>query len=223
MHKSFKRYLPSALTAIALLSTVLLGNNIAFADSLGDSIAELQHGWAKAYYLTPEPQKISAFENLATKSHQIEIANPGRAEPLVWEAIVLSSYAKFEGGLGALNKVKAARDLLVRAEKIQPDVLGGSIYTSLGSLYYKVPHWPISFGDKDKAREYLVKAIKINPNGIDANYFYGDFLLEQGDYTQAKIYLEKAMSASPRPGREDADQGRRIEVSQLLEKLKLHS
>jgi tetratricopeptide (TPR) repeat protein len=212
----------TAIVAAALLfyGTLLFGNGLAFADGVGDNITELQHGWAKAYYQVPEKQKEAAFKELAAKAHQVSAANPGRAEPLVWEAIILSSYAKFAGGLGALDKAKSARDLLEQAEKIRPDVLDGSIYTSLGSLYYKVPRWPIGFGDKAKAREYLEKAVKLNPDGIDANYFYGDFLLEQGEYIRAREYLENALAAPARPGREDADQGRRAEVQQALAKAK---
>ncbi len=188
------------------------------ADPVMDAVTDLQHGWAKAYYQVPEKQKEEEFKSLAAKAHQVTQANQGRVEPMVWEAIILSSYAKFAGGLGALGKAKAARDLLVSAEKIQPDALNGSIYTSLGSLYYKVPGWPIGFGDKKKAREYLEKAVKLNPDGIDPNYFMGDFLLSLGERAKAREYLEKALSAPARPGREDADQGRRAEIQQALEK-----
>lgn len=222
MKKLFNPMSAIIYAAMLFYGTLLLGHGLAFADGVGDSIAELQHGWAKAYYQVPENQKSAAFKDLAAKAHQVTAANPGRAEPMVWEAIILSSYAKFAGGLGALNKAKAARDLLENAEKIQPDALDGSIYTSLGSLYYKVPRWPIGFGDKQKAREYLEKAVKLNPDGIDPNYFYGDFLLEQGEYAKAKEYLEKSLAAPARPGREDADQGRRAEVQQSLEKAKQH-
>lgn len=211
------------VTATAFCSALLLCHGLAFADTVSDSITELQHGWAKAYYQVPEKQKEAAFKDLAAKAHQITATNPSRPEPMVWEAIILSSYAKFAGGLSALDKVKAARDLLEHAEKIQADVLDGSIYTSLGSLYYKVPRWPVAFGDKKKAREYLEKAVKLNPDGIDPNYFYGDFLLDQGDYAKAREYLEKALMAPARPGREDADQGRRAEIQQSLEKAKQHS
>ena len=48
-------------------------------------------------------------------------------------------------------------------------MLDGSAYNSLGVLYYKVPGWPVGFGDKAKARELLQKALAINPKGIDAN------------------------------------------------------
>lgn len=222
MKKLFNPLSAIFLAAMVFYGTMILGHGLAFADGVSDSIAELQHGWAKAYYQVPDKQKESAFKDLAARAHQVATANPGRAEPMVWESIILSSYAKFAGGLGALDKVKAARDLLQHAERIQPDVLDGSIYTSLGSLYSKVPRWPISFGDKQKAREYLEKAVKLNPDGIDPNYFYGELLLEQGEYAKAREYLEKALSAPARPGREDADQGRRAEVQQLLEKAKQH-
>ena len=42
-----------------------------------------------------------------------------------------------------------------------------------------MPGWPIGFGDKKKAEEYLKKALAANPDGIDPNFFYGDFLLDK--------------------------------------------
>ena len=188
------------------------------APSLNGSIAELQHDWAKAYYQTPEKQQETAFQVLADKAHQTSLRYAGRAEPLIWEAIVLAGYAKAKGGLGALDAVSTARELLQRAEKIDPAALDGSVYTSLGSLYYKVPGWPLSFGDKQKARAYLEKALQLNPGGIDPNYFYGELLLEQSEYARAAEYLTKALNAAPRPGRADADNGRRKEIREALEK-----
>ena len=221
--KKLSKFKTLSLAATLLYATQMFNCGQVLADSVDESIMELQHDWANAYYQLPEKNKEEAFKNLAAKAHHITTINSGRVEPLVWEAIILSSYAKVVGGLGALDKVKTARDLLERAEKVEPTALNGSIYTSLGSLYYKVPRWPIGFGDKQKAREYLEKAVKLNPNGIDPNYFYGDFLMEQGEYAKSREYLEKALSAPSRPGREDADQGRRAEVEQLLEKAKQHS
>lgn len=191
--------------------------------SLDSSIAQLQHAWAKANYQTAKDNQEAAFKALSEQAHQVSAANPGRAEPLIWEGIILSGYAKAKGGLGALSVAEQSRDLLLAAEKINPQALNGSAYTTLGSLYYKVPGWPIGFGDKRKARAYLEKGLQINPSGIDPNYFYADFLMEQGDYATAKEYLKKALEAPARPGREDADQGRRADVQQALEKARQNS
>lgn len=97
--------------------------------------------------------------------------------------------------------------------------LDGSAYGSLGTLYYKVPGWPLGFGDDKKAGELLLKALTINPDGIDPNYFYADYLYEQGDYQGAKIAAEHALQAPPRPERPLADEKRRQEIQALMEKI----
>ena len=208
----------------ACLILCLLSINPAFAEGgLDSSIEQLQHAWAKANYQTPKDGQEAAFKALAEEAHQVSAANPGHAEPMIWEAIILSGYAKAKGGLGALKIAEQSRDLLLAAEKINPQALNGSAYTSLGSLHYKVPGWPLGFGDKKKARNYLEKALQINPTGIDPNYFYGDFLVSQGEQAKAAEYFKKALNAPPRPGREDADAGRKAEIQEALQKIEKNS
>ncbi len=189
------------------------------ATPLPEALLQLQQGWARANYATPEASQEQAFDKLVKQADRLAGDYPQRAEPLVWKAIILSTEAGVVGGLGALGKAKAARKLLQRAEGIDPRALKGSIYTSLGSLYYKVPGWPIGFGDDDKAGAYLKKALSINPDGIDPNYFYADYLYEQGDYIQAKKYAERARRAAPRKHRPLADRGRRQDIQALLTRL----
>jgi Tfp pilus assembly protein PilF len=90
--------------------------------------------------------------------------------------------------LGALSLVKQARTNLEKAIEIEPNALQGSAWTSLGALYYQVPGWPIGFGDKDKADEMLKKALAINPDGIDPNYFYGDYLLKEKERMKPGVF-----------------------------------
>ena len=95
-----------------------------------------------------------------------------------------------------------------------------SIYTSLGTLYFKVPGWPIGFGDDDKAETYLKKALQLNPNGIDPNYFHADFLYGKHHYREAILALEKAQAAPARALRPLADSGRREEIRILMDKIR---
>ncbi|MFZ2302139.1 MAG: tetratricopeptide repeat protein [Gallionella sp.] len=201
----------------AWLIALLFAANTAFAETtpLDASIEKLQHDWATAYYKTPENGKEAAFEKLVKEAHEVTAANPGRAEPLIWEGIVASTLAKYQSIFSAGGTAKAARDLLLAAEKIDPSALSGSALTSLGSLYYKVPRFG-SFGDHDKARDYLERALKVNPDGIDPNFFMGEFLLERGERTKALEYLKKALNAPARPGREDADTGRKAEIQEAI-------
>lgn len=202
----------------ALLFAAAAAVNAHADQGLDEAIVRLQHEWAIVNYKTPEDRRESAFETLAGMAQDVSQRYPQNAEPLVWQAIVLASEAKVKGGFSALGLAKDARNLLLAAEKINPNALDGSIYTTLGSLYYKVPGWPIGFGDHKKAKEYLEKALKMNPGGIDANYFYGDLMLTDGNYAAAISYLKKALAAPPRPGREVADAGRRAEIQTDLKK-----
>lgn len=61
-----------------------------------------------------------------------------------------------------------------------------------------------------------LKAVKINLHPL---YFYGDFQLNQGNKQIARQYLEKALKAAPRPGREIADNGRHADIERDLSKL----
>jgi tetratricopeptide (TPR) repeat protein len=205
--------------SIVALATLFLGfAGMASASELNDVIAELLHAWAKGCYSTPAKQQEKYFAELQRKAHQVTKQFPGRAEVLIWEGIITGTHARYQDFLSAGVTAEKARDVLLAAEKIDPNALNGSGLTTLGSLYYKVPRG-ISFGDPDKARAYLERSLKIDPSGIDQNFFYGEFLAEEGDRAKAIEYLKKALAAPLRPGFEDADAGRHAEAQELLEKL----
>ena len=192
----------------------------AHAAPMDDAVVELQREWEVTRYQTPAGEREKRFETLAAKAHQTTEAFPNRAEPLIWEGIIDSSLAAEKGGLGALGLAKQARALYERAIQLDGNALDGSAYNSLGVLYYKVPRWPVAFGDKAKAAELLQKALALNPQGIDPNFFYGEFLAETDRRDEAIVYLERALQAPARPGRQIADAGRRDEIRALLAKLK---
>lgn len=211
---------------VSILATLLcvVAMQAQAAPAFDEQLLTLQEQWAHINYEVDKNQKEAEFEKLAGQLQQLAVQNPGRPEPLIWRGIVLSTWAGAKGGLGALGLVKDARDLFEQSLKLSPDALQGSAYTSLGSLYYQVPGWPIGFGDDKKARELLEKAIAINPAGIDSNYFYADYWLEQGEYPKAKQYFDKALQAPARPSRPLADAGRRQEIQAKLAQVdkKLH-
>lgn len=190
----------------------------AHAGPVEDGVAEIQREWEQIRYRLPAADRERLFEALAAKARRLSEAQPHRSEPRIWEGIVVSSLAGEKGGLGALGLVKKAKALYEDAIRIDGSALDGSAYNSLGVLYYKVPGWPVGFGDKAKARELLQKALALNPSGIDANFFYGEYLIETGHRQDAVPYLERALAAPARPGRQIADDGRRAEARQLLDR-----
>ncbi|ANN28117.1 hypothetical protein ACW0FS_000713 [Vibrio vulnificus] len=207
---------PILTTASALVLTLLSASSFAVTP-----LQDVQSKWAVCQYqVEDEDQKIKCLENLIMHNTAMLQQMPDNPELTVWLAINKASLAGAQGGLGALSLANEAKALLEKVIATAPNTLDGSAYTSLGSLYYKVPGWPLGFGDDEKAEEMLKKALEINPKGIDPNYFYGDFLAEDGRSKEAKVYLTRAKQAEPRLNRLLADKGRQLEIDAALEKLK---
>lgn len=201
-----------------IVALLLLPAALAFA-GVPEEVGSLQQKWEQIRYKTAATAQEAQYEQLVAEAKKTAAAIPNSAEILVWYGIIESTYAGAKGGLGALSHVKNAKKSLEQALAINPDALSGSAYTSLGSLYYQVPGWPIGFGDDKKALDYLKKGLAINPDGIDPNYFYGDFLFRKGELAEAERFLNKALQAAPRAGRKVSDEGRRGEIEQVLAKI----
>ncbi|MGJ8689680.1 MAG: tetratricopeptide repeat protein [Gammaproteobacteria bacterium] len=208
MSKKFTLLFVSILTVFCGLSPVQA--------ELTPEVLDLQQRWAEVNYRLKDKNQIEAFNTLIEDARVITQAQAETAEAWLWSGIIRSSYAGAKGGLGALSAAKAAKVDLEKALELDPGVLEGAAYTSLGVLYLNVPGWPIAFGDDDVGVQLLKKGLEISPTGIDSNYFYAQYLYNEGELVEAQRYLLRALSADARLGRELADEGRRREIDEML-------
>ena len=118
-----------------------------------------------------------------------------------------------------LGFASTARKLFEQAEAIGGAGPDGAVAMCLGVIYYKVPGFPMGFGNVDKARRYLETALTKSPDGLDANFFYGDFLIKRGEKDKARTVLTHALSVPHDSNRPVWDAGRRAEVRALLAKI----
>ncbi len=205
---------------IILFSVVFAGLwSVQSAAQEMSELSHLQQRWAEVNYQLEGKTQLSAFTQLVEAVEELSSKKPDSAEVWIWRGIIKSTYAGARGGLGALGLAKEAKADLEFAMELDANALGGSAYTSLGTLYHSVPGWPVGFGDEDKAEELLRKAVTLNPEGIDTNYFYGTYLLDEKRYDLAEKYLLRAQKAPARPDRPVADSGRQREIREALELL----
>lgn len=186
------------------------------AQSLDDSLRNIEAEWASIYYNKSKSQQGPALVKLLDKATDLVRQYPNAAEPIFWQAVVKATYADHQDAFSALSAIHEARDLLLKAIKIKPDVMSGSAYVTLGTLYYMVPKWPIAFGDDNTAKQMLETALKINPDGIDANYFYGEFLRLHNKPKDAALYFERAAAAPVRAEQSYADNQLKAEARLAL-------
>jgi len=195
----------------------LLPSTQGFSKSFKDSIKDNEAEWAFIYYSTPKSRQEPAYAQLLDKTTILARQYPNAAEPLFWQAVLKATYADQQDPFCALGAIHEARDLLIKAIKIAPNTMDGAAYVTLGTLYYMAPKWPVSFGDDDTAKQMLETALKINPDGIDANYFYGEFLLRHNQPNVAALYLERAVSAPARAEQLYADNRLKAEARRALQ------
>lgn len=214
-----KRLMRAAAFAVMFLAVAVAP--AALADELDDALLALQQRWAQAMYATTDPDaRREALAVLTDEAAALAARHPQRADPRIWEGIVLTTFAAERGGFPALRLAKQARERFEAALRIDPHALQGSAHTSLGALYLRVPRPPFGFGDPRRAAEHLLTALQENPSGIDANFFYAEHLFGMRDHAGAVRRLEQALAAPPRPGRELADEGRRREAEALMRRVR---
>jgi|SRR5450756_437531 len=190
------------------------------ADAADVEVHRLQSTWESIKFGVPEgDDQTKQMDTLGEDADAVAAKFPNRPEVLIWDGIITSERASMASAFSALGLAKRARDILEQAYRMAPSKLEAGAPTSLGVLYYRVPGFPIGFGDKAKARQLLEQAINLAPTGLDAWYFYGDFLYEQKEYQKAVEAFRRALSLPQHPDRALWDKNRRLVIRERLESI----
>lgn len=193
------------ILAIFLLLALNLMPTLVKAGAVEQAVQKIESQWAHIHYNVAKEQQEAAYQQLLAEVKVLNLQHPDQAELIIQQAIIIASNADNIDAFSALEAANQARELLMRAIQLDPNASEGAAFVTLGSLYYMVPGWPIAYGDTNKADALLKKALVINPNTIDANYFYGDFLATQGKQKQAVSYFKRAVAIPVRKNQEFAD------------------
>ncbi|TWB47096.1 hypothetical protein [Nitrospirillum viridazoti] len=185
--------------------------------AMTQDVTQLLRDWSVIkYQMHDDKAQALKMRDLLVRATDLQTRYPGRAEPMISTALILGSIAGYEQNAGSLELVRKARDLFEQADKIDPTALDGASAINLGSLYYLMPGFPIGFGSDSKARKYLERGIALSPNGLESNYFYGEFLSQQGEYERSAKVLAHALEAPVSVTQPVWDAGRRAEARALL-------
>jgi tetratricopeptide (TPR) repeat protein len=204
-------------TSVFLL--LILLSTQCYAENLQESLKNIESEWAGIYYGLPKAKRHDAYMQLLDKIAPLTLSYPNDADVIYWQGLVKACAADYKHPFSALRTIHEVRDLLTKAVAINPNVMNGAAYAILGEIYDKVPSWPIGFGDDNIAKKMLETALKISPNGMVSNYFYGDFLLAHDEEQAAESYFKKALAAPIRPEQVYADNQFKHKVERALEKM----
>jgi tetratricopeptide (TPR) repeat protein len=218
--------LGSFATAIATILLVALSACVQAAEnsSLKSELLRLAHDWEHVkLQVSDRDDQERQMASLAQRAGQIAKQYENVPDPIVWIGIITSEQASIANENGspikALELAKRARDILEKVEMTNPDTMDAGAPTTLGVLYDRAPGFPIGFGDKARARHYLEEAIRNAPNGLDANFFYGDFLYKHGEQSEAVKVLEHALTLPELSNRPIWDKSLRAAIRHILSEM----
>lgn len=136
--------------------------------------------------LTPDPLQI--YERAITyaqRSLELEAYNP---DAHFWIAVLYGQIGQTKGILNSLLLVEKIKDELEKCLSLDPRF--DYAYHVLATLYLRAPGWPISIGDQDKALEYQLQAVKLNPNYLPYQWALYQIYDQLGDKHAAQKTLQ---------------------------------
>lgn len=143
---------------------------------------------------------LDLFEKGKALAEQATNLYPDKVEGHYWLASLTGRVGEEKGILNSLFMVKpmkAELDLCVQLDPNFPDS-----YYVLGLLYWKVPGWPLSIGDKKQAIEYALKAVELKPQSFIFQWGLYQAYDAAGKKKEARAVLEQIISMPVAPGEE---------------------
>jgi tetratricopeptide (TPR) repeat protein len=206
------------LVIAAVFATVSLTNS-ARAQALEDTFSDFENRWATTVFELPIGKRDRALKSLLFEARDLADKYSDLPKAVAWHGIVANECLR-NGCMSRSTRLRReARDALLKAESLDPLVLDGLVYATLGTLYSQAPTYLGGFGSKTKGIGYMWRAIVLDPEGLDANYLYAELLVDEERYRDAREVLIKASALPPRPDHLRADLGRQRQIEVLLQKV----
>lgn len=153
--------------------------------------------WAE--FATKDPDRARlAQEGISAARRAVQL-NPKGASGYHYLAMNLGQLARTRK-LSALKMVDEMEESFLKAAELEPKLDYGGPHRSVGLLYREAPGWPISVGNKGKARQHLQKAAELCPEFPENHIALLETYVKFGDYkaaTNALPAAEKCLKEAP--------------------------
>src|ERR1700755_146080 len=149
-----KRLMSVLLGLFAILAMMVASKPVLAAQdsALTPELLRIALDWEHVKFeIQNRDEQEQRMAEIAARAAKLAEQNPGQIEALIWHGIIVSEQASManenSSPVRALKLGYTARDILERAEATDPRALEAGAPTSLGVLYYRVPGFPLGFGD----------------------------------------------------------------------------
>lgn len=146
-----------------------------------------------AEFATNSHQRAELAEQGIKVTRELVNSDPSNGEAHYWLAMNLAQLSRTKGW-SALKIVGEMEKEYLKAIELSPKVDYAGPHRLLGLLYRDAPGWPISIGNRQKARHHLQQAVKLEPNFPDNQLFLIETYIKWGEKSEA---IKQYQAAKP--------------------------
>lgn len=139
-------------------------------------------------------EKITSYERARATAETLKAINPLNPEGWLWSAVAQGRIGQVRGLLNSLFLVPNIKKSFYHA--LELDSTHATAYHALGRLYYELPEF--MGGNLGKSEEYLLQALKFDPNYTAARLALAKIYVKQESWDKAREQL-KMVLATPTP------------------------
>ncbi|MDQ6632552.1 MAG: TRAP transporter TatT component family protein [Verrucomicrobiota bacterium] len=143
----------------------------------------------------------SQREEIATQGisvcHQLIVRQPDSAPGHYYLGMNLAQLARTKK-IGALKILKEMEREFLKTEELDDSFDFAGADRNLGMLYHEAPGWPMSLGNKNKARQHLERAVKLSPDFPENRLYLIEASLKWGNQKVAQEQIKALEELWPR-------------------------
>ena len=162
----------------------------------------------------PMAQRRTALERGTDVGKIASMLEPMRPEGLFWMAASMGALAESYGLRQGLKYRGPIKDALEQVLMINPAFQNGSADRALGRWYFKVPR--LFGGSNAASEEHLKASLRYDPDGTASHFFLAELYLDQHRVAEARVELQRVLSARGYPEWAPEDAEFRERATKLL-------
>ncbi|MDC8445477.1 MAG: TRAP transporter TatT component family protein [Nitrosomonas sp.] len=187
----------NAIDRPALLATMAWIRQLAESTKDPAVIAELARlECANADVEREKNKRMALYNNCLETADKALAGNADEIVALYWKAVAMGKLSEEMGILNSLRMTRPMEKLFLRVIALDEHYDNAGGHKALGRMYFRLPGFPVSFGNKEKAVFHLRRALALYPRDIIARAFYAEALYDMGKKQEA-IQLAEAIVATP--------------------------
>jgi len=163
--------------------------------------AEAAWKLARAYYWlgthAPEADRRALLEKGIDAGQKAAALEPNKPAGHFWIAANMGALAESYGMRQGIKYRGPIRNELETVLRLDPAFEHGSADRALGRWYFKVPR--LFGGSNAKSEEHLKASIALDPDGTASHFFLAELYLDEGRKAEARVELQRVLSARGYP------------------------